>query len=327
MADRREREGWKNIGRWIRREGAKERSVRSEKRNGKIPLYIGICIRVGTKFRSALHRARRGRGGGDDGSSGRIDRVWAATNPRFSSLPLSSVRSSSLHLSSTRPAHSTLLLHLSSFRFAFFVPPAPFLSLVLTARSSFLPAPPFHRPVLILFFRLPLSFHLFTIIYSLPRFPSLRDTETYRTRLAALSIFDNDCLHRTSIWIPSVRILRPERDMDGGHTHSLTADAEMESQRWKHACCKIHFHLSYFFTPLPPSRFCLLAHRSPIPSPIVSTEALARTAIISLHPNRCGAECERQVACSKQKKKKKKNCAECNFGINLGRGSGPTTEI
>lgn len=65
--------------------------------------------------RSVLHRARRGRGGGGAGGSGRIDRVWAATNPRFSSLSLSSIRSSSLRLSSTRPAHSTLLLHSSLF--------------------------------------------------------------------------------------------------------------------------------------------------------------------------------------------------------------------
>lgn len=47
----------------------REKGVRSEKRNGKILLCIGTCIRVGTKFRSALHRTRRGGGGGDDGGS------------------------------------------------------------------------------------------------------------------------------------------------------------------------------------------------------------------------------------------------------------------
>lgn len=102
--------------------------------------------------RSVLHRAHRhGRGGGGDvGGSGRIDRVWAATNPRFSlSLPLSPFRRFVLPLFTSHPRarHIPLFsfIRLSSFRFAFFVPPAPFLPLVLTARSSFLPASPFHR--------------------------------------------------------------------------------------------------------------------------------------------------------------------------------------
>lgn len=203
-----------NAARGSERERKRERGVRSEKRNGKIPLYIGTCIRVGTKFRSALHRARRGRGGGDDGGSGRIDRrVWAATNPRFSSLPLSSIRSSSLHLSSTRPAHSSLLLHLSSFRFAFFVLPAPFLSLVLTARSSFLPASPFHR--FVLSFHLPPSFlpslynHLFSSSFSFAsRYAPATHIELGWLRDQFLTIVLVELLseYRLSVWI-----LRPER--------------------------------------------------------------------------------------------------------------------
>lgn len=148
--------------------------------------------------RSVLHRAHRGRGGGDVGGSGRIDRVWAATNPRFSSLSLSSIRSSSLHLSSTCPAHSSLLLHSSLFfshrvlcissAFSLFNLDSPFVLPSCTSFSSFrshaLSPPSFLFP----------SFSLQSL-YSLPRFPPFHDIRLnpYRVRLVALSASNNNC--------------------------------------------------------------------------------------------------------------------------------------
>lgn len=76
--------------------------------------------------------------------------------------PLSPFRRFVLPLFTSHPRarHIPLFssIRLSSFHFAFFVSPAPFLSSILTARSSFLPAPPFHRSVLMLFPRLLSSF-------------------------------------------------------------------------------------------------------------------------------------------------------------------------
>lgn len=152
--------------------------------------------------RSVLHRARRSRGGGGDvGGSGRIDRVWAATNPRFSSLSLSSIRSSSLRLSSTRPAHSTLLLHSSLFfpprvlcipsAFSLLGLDSPF---VLPSYISFPPfrshaplSPPSSRPFFLLFTVASFS----SSFSSVSRYP----LEPYRTRLPA----SNNDYHRASI--------------------------------------------------------------------------------------------------------------------------------
>lgn len=100
------------------REKEERKRVRSEKRNGKISLCSGVCTRVGTKFRAlscivlivmvevavvmlAVVVVSTG-----SGPPPTLD------SP---SLSLSSIRSSSLHLSSTRPAHSSLLLHSSLF--------------------------------------------------------------------------------------------------------------------------------------------------------------------------------------------------------------------
>lgn len=100
--------------------------------------------------RCVLPRARRGRGGGGDVSgSGRIDRVWAATNPRFSSLPFVDpffLSSPLIHAPGTF-FFSPLSIRFSPCRLAFFVSSALFLSSALTASPSFLPASPFHRSV------------------------------------------------------------------------------------------------------------------------------------------------------------------------------------
>lgn len=95
MADRRERiaRGEKNIGRRTHGERETERQAHrgSGKRNEKISLRIGCIYTLGGPGCAPCPASRHGRGRGGDcdvGGSIRIDRVWAATNPRLSSLPL-----------------------------------------------------------------------------------------------------------------------------------------------------------------------------------------------------------------------------------------------
>lgn len=136
-------------GREREREGGKRTEGR-KKRNGKITLCIGAYAQGSG---CVLHRARRGRGNGDDvGGSSRIDRVWAATNPRLSLPPPSLSLCLSLWFRrSVPPLFASLFyasgaflssssIRLPSFRLAFFVSLAPFLSSVLSAvaRLSFL---------------------------------------------------------------------------------------------------------------------------------------------------------------------------------------------
>lgn len=120
-------EGWKKYreakGEADRQEG-RHRGL--EKRNEKISLRIG-CIHVREPGCAPCPVSRRGRSRGGDcdvGGSSRIDRVWVATNPRLSSLPLRFV-DPFLLFSPLFYALSAFLssssIPLSSFHLAFFV--------------------------------------------------------------------------------------------------------------------------------------------------------------------------------------------------------------
>lgn len=161
------------------RERKRERHVGRKKETGR-SRCVSVHSRRNQVPRCVLPRTRRGRSGGSDvGGSGRIDRVWAATNPRFSSLPFVDpffLSSPLIHAPGTFLS-SPSSIRLSPFRLAFFVSPAfSFFSLdstfVLPSCISF------HRSVLMLFLRLPFSpylppFLLFFIVTSFSSFSSV----------------------------------------------------------------------------------------------------------------------------------------------------------
>lgn len=98
------RDEYTERGRGKTREEKKRDTDRVGKKKWQDPV-VYRCIRIGTRLRatSCMMLAVGGGGGGDVGGSGRIDRVWGATNPRTFSLSLSlfvsSIRRSSLQLS------------------------------------------------------------------------------------------------------------------------------------------------------------------------------------------------------------------------------------
>lgn len=147
-------------GREPERERERERHVGRKKETGR-SRCVSVHSRRNQVPRCVLPRARRGRsGGGDVGGSGRIDRVWAATNPRFSSLPFVDpffLSSPLIHAPGTFLSSPFVSLLFDSRSLYL----QPFLSSVLTARSSFLPASPFIVPFscsFSAFLSLPISF-------------------------------------------------------------------------------------------------------------------------------------------------------------------------
>lgn len=158
-------------GEYNEREGGSEREARKKKETGR-SRCVSVHSPIGTRFRAVSCLVLIVVEVAVVMLVVVIVSTGSGPPPTLDSpLSLSLIRSSSLRLSSTRQAHSSLLRpFVSPFRLAFFVSPAPFLSSALTARPSFLPASPFHRSVLMLFLRPPLSFSL-SLPTSLP--PSL----------------------------------------------------------------------------------------------------------------------------------------------------------
>lgn len=204
-------------------------------------MRIGCIHTLGGPGCAPCSVSRHGRGGDCDvGDSSRIDRVWAATNPRVSSLPLRFVDPFLLfpplfHALSAFLSSSSVPL--SSFHLAFFVSLVLFpSSAVALVRSFFLPASPsscrYNAPSLFL------SICYFAILFV---FIHSRYLFEYRAQLAALP---PPC---QGPWIS--RLKRSSRC--GCNTPTYPSGFRMESQRWKLCAVKSirSFYSSSFSSP------------------------------------------------------------------------------